>query len=559
MKVLLLVLIVYLNNATCDKKYFQPESKIIMKHYPKKVIRELSPNIHILNSKKYINTNLEGFKLNRINTKKNDEKNKGYTVFQNTGLAQSDFGIPDSPYFPFSENIEMKPRIKKVLPEYIFSALRKKRSASFKLNLSNKESENEGKSKEIKTNKKVEKKRKPENTNDKSKLGHVDIKVDNKIRKNNVTDHTTTDVSKPTNDSNVPAQSNTKIVKTKTTNTKNKSKQQNKGSQTKSIKKKAKLKSSKNSKNATKRPVKLKYTIRRPAKKEIKDKKGKVNVKGPGQHEKKVLRSRRLVAGRDALIEEYPYVVSIQKGGEHWCAGALLNPRLVITTANCIWKSSRVSRLRVRAGSRYVEQGGQVAKIKEVMKHPRWSIRKAPDNDVALILLDRNIRFSDAVHGVDLPNRIMMPAFEDAWVTSWGSERRDGIYDKKDMTLQVYHARLMDRDKCNNVTQRFGVTVTENFICLSQTGRQAPCTRDTGAPAVSDGVIWGLASWGIRKLCGTERYPAVFSYLASNSNMDFILNATRLLMADERFYPFPDHYPYVPATTSVATTTAFSF
>lgn len=24
--------------------------------------------------------------------------------------------------------------------------------------------------------------------------------------------------------------------------------------------------------------------------------------------------------------------------------------------------------------------------------------------------------------------------------------------------------------------------------------------RDTGAPAVSDGVLWGLASWSIRKL-----------------------------------------------------------
>ena len=32
-------------------------------------------------------------------------------------------------------------------------------------------------------------------------------------------------------------------------------------------------------------------------------------------------------------------------------------------------------------------------------------------------------RFSDSVHGVDLPNHAMYPVFEDAWVTSWGSER----------------------------------------------------------------------------------------------------------------------------------------
>ncbi|XP_049880314.1 trypsin delta-like [Pectinophora gossypiella] len=232
----------------------------------------------------------------------------------------------------------------------------------------------------------------------------------------------------------------------------------------------------------------------------------------------------------------------IRKDGEHWCTGALLNQRLIITTANCVWKSNRMSRLKIRAGSRHVQQGGQVAEIAEVMKHPKWSIRKNPDNDVALLLTDRNIKFSHSCHAVDLPNRVMMPVFDDAWIVSWGTERRDGIYDRQEMTLQVFHSRLMNRDKCNNITMRFGVFVSDNFICLEQTGRRAPCTRDTGAPAVSDGVLWGLASWGIRKMCGTERFPAMFSYIASDSNMDFIINATHFMMAEERLYPFLDRY-----------------
>ncbi|CAD0205109.1 unnamed protein product [Chrysodeixis includens] len=243
------------------------------------------------------------------------------------------------------------------------------------------------------------------------------------------------------------------------------------------------------------------------------------------------------------MIEDYPYVVSLQKNEQHWCSGALLNQRLVITTANCLWKASRLSRMEVRAGSRHLDRGGQMAGIQEVMKHPAWSLRKNPDNDLALVLLDRNIRFSHSVHAVDLPNRVMMPPFDDAWVTSWGAERRDGVYDMHGSTLQVYHTRLMDRGKCNNITTRFSVIVTENFICLAQSGRAAPCTRDTGAPAVSDGILWGLASWGIRKLCGTERFPAMFSYTASHENVDFITNATAYLMADKRYYPFPDRFP----------------
>lgn len=45
----------------------------------------------------------------------------------------------------------------------------------------------------------------------------------------------------------------------------------------------------------------------------------------------------------------------------------------------------------------------------------------------------------------------------------------------------------------------------------------------------------------------------MFSYLASQSNMDFIINATKILMADERYYPFPDRLPTARVQSSPAT------
>ncbi|KAI5639182.1 trypsin domain-containing protein [Phthorimaea operculella] len=295
------------------------------------------------------------------------------------------------------------------------------------------------------------------------------------------------------------------------------------------------------------------------AKKDVKDTEAAVKPKvensrrsGGGRQREVEQPSRRLIAARDTIIENYPYVVSIQKDGEHWCAGAILNQRLVITTANCVWKSDRMSRMRIRVGSRDLDRGGQEIGISEVLKHPNWSIRRGPDFDIALLLTTEFIKFSHSVHAVDLPNRMMKPVFEDAWVASWGADRRDGVYEKRGLTLQVFHARVMDREKCNNITMRYGVIVTENFICLEQYGRRAPCTRDTGAPAVSDGVLWGLASWGIRKLCGTERFPAMFTYVASQNNMDFIINGTRYMMSEERLSPFLDRYPFAHARNNSA-------
>ncbi|XP_063833861.1 probable threonine protease PRSS50 [Ostrinia nubilalis] len=437
-------------------------AKAFVQSYSKQLPKK---NLQIIISRKFLNSKP------LPQPKRPAPINKGYTAFPAIGSAEKKlYPVPESPYFPIDTN-EQRVRVKKVLPDYVIGAVRRKRSSDLRpkvIELNLKEDDNKT---EVEPTKSAPKKKK------RSKSA--------KMKRN------------------AKARQSPNNTRTKT----------------KSRKLKNQMNRSRNGTKIRKKPRQLKYTKRskrghknktRSADKNITrsgDKKKSVNKRhkptsgdGHSKKAKEVGEARRLIAARDALIEDYPYVVSIQKNREHWCAGALLNPRLVITTANCVWKSSRISRLRVRAGSRHTDHGGQTAKIQEVMKHPQWSIRKNPDYDVALLLLDRNIKFSDSVHGVDLPNRVMLPAFEDAWVTSWGAERRDGVVDKKDMSLQVFHTRLMDRGKCNNVTQRFGVTVTDNFICLSQMGRRAPCTRDTGAPAVSDGVLWGLASWGMRRL-----------------------------------------------------------
>ncbi|CAH2097794.1 unnamed protein product [Euphydryas editha] len=493
-----LFIFVFLNalNITIKCNEIKDRKIALNPTYPKKAY-VMQSNVKIINARKF--ENLRALESRKANVEKKPLRKDSYTVFPPISDKRL-HEVPDSGYF-LDEGNDRKSRVKKVLPEYGFSVSRDKRS------IKNERKVNDNITRRIDLNKKMHK-----------KIRNKDSKKKLRISKSLTKEINGTDIK------------------------------------------------TKNIKHAKKRStVRLKYTERvnkntelnpKEVQKQNKDKKAKRHGRKRRQEGKDI--SRRLIAGKDAVIQDYPYVVSIQKNNEHWCAGALLNPRLVITTANCIWKARSISRMRIRAGSRYMERDGQVARIQEVVKHPDWSIRSHPDNDVGLLLLDRNIKFSDSVHGVDLPNRAMWPAFEDVWVTSWGSDRRDGIYKTDGVTLQVYHAKLIDHDKCNNITQRFGVVVTHNFICVAQTGRRAPCTRDTGAPAVSDGILWGLASWGIRKLCGTERFPAMFSYTASHSNLDFITNATHYLMSDKRNYPYPDRFVLNMAeTTSSSATTPF--
>ncbi|XP_046973607.1 complement factor I-like [Vanessa cardui] len=485
------------------------DTKIIIKSltYPKKVLKQ--NNIKIINARKF--ENLQSLDSRRGNVAKKSAQKPFYTVFP--PIPEKSI-LKDSVTTYFVGDIlpDRKMRVKKVLPEYSSAVFRGKRSIKNDTEVKDIVNENDLNRRKIQKTIKVERKNKPRRVRKLKKSSKV-----KKLAREGHHDNDNLEVKK------------LKQKKRATVQLK----------YTKNVNKTARIRSKK-------RMLKQNRT------KNAKRQKEKRN------QERKAI-SRRLIAGKDAMIQDYPYVVSIQKGNEHWCAGALLNPRLVITTANCVWKARSVSRMRIRAGTRHMARGGQVAKIQEVVKHPGWNMRSQPDHDVALLLLDRNIKFSDKVHGVDLPNRAMWPAFEDVWVTSWGSDRRDGIFQTVAVSLQVYHAILIDHDKCNNITQRFGVAVTRNFICVAQTGRRAPCTRDTGAPAVSDGILWGLASWGIRKLCGTERFPAMFSYLASRTNLDFITNATHYLMSDKRYYPYPDRYIAVNAetTSNLVTSPAF--
>jgi trypsin len=60
-----------------------------------------------------------------------------------------------------------------------------------------------------------------------------------------------------------------------------------------------------------------------------------------------------IVGGTAASSGEFPFIVSLQQSGSHFCGGSLLNANTVITAAHCSVSSATgaISGLRVRAGS----------------------------------------------------------------------------------------------------------------------------------------------------------------------------------------------------------------
>lgn len=60
--------------------------------------------------------------------------------------------------------------------------------------------------------------------------------------------------------------------------------------------------------------------------------------------------SVNIVGGTAATAGEFPFIVSLQRSGSHFCGGSLLDSRTVVTAAHCT-QGQTASALTVRAGS----------------------------------------------------------------------------------------------------------------------------------------------------------------------------------------------------------------
>lgn len=58
----------------------------------------------------------------------------------------------------------------------------------------------------------------------------------------------------------------------------------------------------------------------------------------------------KIVGGSAAEAGEFPFIVSLQRRGSHFCGGTLLNENTVLTAAHCSTSANAAS-VSVRAGS----------------------------------------------------------------------------------------------------------------------------------------------------------------------------------------------------------------
>lgn len=225
----------------------------------------------------------------------------------------------------------------------------------------------------------------------------------------------------------------------------------------------------------------------------------------------------RIVGGTDAVIEHWPWQVSLQQGGQHTCGGALVAPRWVVTAAHCFAGSKKeLSRWRVVSGNTYLGSlGGSY--VDRVILNGEYNEARN-DYDIALMRLYSPITVGETRKPACLPpkafglsNGAMMS------VTGWGYLKENG---KVSTTLQQASLPLIDRVRCSSPSI-YGGAITERMLCAGYLeGGVDACQGDSGGPLVyltsSKWYLTGVVSWGVG--CARKGMPGVYSNVEEMMN-----------------------------------------
>uniref|UniRef100_A0A8C4NV92 Ovochymase 2 n=1 Tax=Dicentrarchus labrax TaxID=13489 RepID=A0A8C4NV92_DICLA len=203
--------------------------------------------------------------------------------------------------------------------------------------------------------------------------------------------------------------------------------------------------------------------------------------------------------------------VSLQNRGSHFCGGAILTDRWIMTAAHCFASLSKYGcYLPVD------DEEEQVFFIKSVSVHEKYHHALPMSYDIALVELDKRIRLGARVHPICLPlPDESIPPETSCILGGWGRVKEKG---RLPPVLREVQLHLVDPARCKFVLQTVKSSIVKQrpdrpqpamtVLCAGpERGGRDACQGDSGGPLVcpagSGGGHWvvlGVTSWG--KGCG---------------------------------------------------------
>ncbi|CAL8106978.1 unnamed protein product [Orchesella dallaii] len=232
-------------------------------------------------------------------------------------------------------------------------------------------------------------------------------------------------------------------------------------------------------------------------------------------------REERIVGGRIAEINSYPWLTALMYKGKFYCGGTLISDRYVLTAAHCVHgvPKDQITIVFGEHDRNFTEESDtEYRKIGTIIRHVGFN-RANFHNDIALLRLERPMKFRRSIAPACLPIDLDEDfADEQGLVAGWGRTQEKG---RPSHILREVEVPIMSNEECKTQTRYTPREITDTMMCAGHPeGKQDACQGDSGGPlnwedlredSSKEGTkyVIGIVSWG--QGCARASFPGVYT------------------------------------------------
>jgi len=242
----------------------------------------------------------------------------------------------------------------------------------------------------------------------------------------------------------------------------------------------------------------------------------------------------RIVHGQEAEEGGLPYQVSLQLNfGDrlqsdklsHFCGGALVGDRFVLTAAHCMKATPSPRRLKIVGGTNNInDPNSPTFAVEKIMRHTYNDVTKV--NDLSLLKLSttseelsRMNTMATPLVPVPLCSESFEPQGRNCTVSGWGHMMAKGSHvpsKLREVSVTVLHNSICEKMLAGYPWD----PSTDTMLCAGGEDKDA-CQGDSGGPLVcrqdsGERCLAGVVSWGVG--CATEGIPGVYTNVRKYSS-----------------------------------------
>ncbi|CAH1407200.1 unnamed protein product [Nezara viridula] len=222
----------------------------------------------------------------------------------------------------------------------------------------------------------------------------------------------------------------------------------------------------------------------------------------------------RIVGGKDAGKNEYPWIVAFQTVQSTWtfCGGAIVTPWHVVTAAHC-FEDVEAKDLVVVVGAHDVNSKYEYAssrhRAEKIIIHPQYN-SKTTVNDIAIVVTSTEIKYNKFVGPACMPSGVLGNEMVGQMLKAigWGRYDPDRPYADRIKKLKEVDLEIISTQECK---KHWSVNAAQ--IC-TYTPRKDTCKGDSGGPLTwldpetNRFTLAAVVSYGPKE-CGNVAVPGV--------------------------------------------------